>query len=82
MFQILDKVLNKFSLVYLDDVIIYSDTIENHILHLRRVLKLLNEAGLKSKPYKCELKKIIYLGHTISAEGIRPNSLKLKAVRN
>jgi hypothetical protein len=82
MFQILDKVLNKFALVYLDDVIIYSDTIENHISHLRTVLKMLSEAGLKIKPDKCEFakKEIIYLGHIISSEGIKPNSLKVKAV--
>ena len=81
---VLGPVLHQFALVYLDDIIIYSDTMENHIIHLETVLELLHKAGLKIKLEKCEfvMTEIIYLGHIISSEGIRPNPKKIEAVSN
>jgi hypothetical protein len=81
---VLGPVLHQFALVYLDDIIIYSDTMENHIIHLETILELLHIAGLKIKLEKCEfvMTEIIYLGHIISSEGIRPNPKKIEAVSN
>ena len=65
----------KTLLIYLDDVIIYSDTIESHLKQLDLVLTRLREAGLKLKPSKCDLIKssVLYLGHVVSKDGLQPN---------
>ena len=78
----LDEVIFKSVLVYLDDIMIYSKTFEEHLKQVDRVLELIIEAGLKLKPSKCTFLKdeIKYLGHTISAEGIRGNDEKIKAI--
>ena len=62
--NILQPVIHKFALVYLDDVIIYSKTIDDHIEHIQCVLDLLREGGLKIKLSKCIFlqKSVKYLG--------------------
>jgi len=47
--------LSKFDNAYLDNLIVYSDTWEDHLLHLRAVLSRLKEVGLTTKPFKCQL---------------------------
>ena len=82
---ILDPAIKgKYALVYLDDVIVYSDTIENHRKHLEHVFELLRKEGLKIKPSKCEFarQEIVYLGHIITRKGISPNPAKIKDVAN
>ena len=71
--KILKPVLYKSALVYLDDIIIYSKTIENHIDDLESVFKLLATNGLKLKIKKCCFfrKKIDYLGHVVSSKAFR-----------
>ena len=60
-------------LVYLDDIIIFSRTIEEHLERLAEVLGRLRDAGLKLKPAKCHLlrKSVHYLGHVVSEMGNR-----------
>jgi hypothetical protein len=65
----------KYALCYVDDIIIYSATFEDHIKHLRSVLQCCIKSGVTLKPSKCvfgadELK---YLGHIISREGVQPD---------
>jgi hypothetical protein len=62
----------KFVLVYMDDIIIYSKTLEDHCAHLEQVIQLLIKAGLKLNPDKCDFfrKQILFLGHLVSEEGI------------
>ena len=69
-------------LVYLDDVIIYSSTQEEHIECLQTVLKHFWLHGLKLKPLKCEFFKeqIEYLGHSVSSKGVWPSRDNLKAI--
>jgi RNase H-like domain found in reverse transcriptase/Reverse transcriptase (RNA-dependent DNA polymerase)/Zinc knuckle len=69
-------------LVYLDDIICYSSTIEEHLERLMVLLQRLQKAGLKLKPEKCSLfqKSVSFLGHTISEFGIGTDSKKTKAV--
>ena len=68
--------------VYMDDVLICSNTIEEHLLILREVLTRLRVAGLKVKLAKCDFvkRKIVYLGHVISEEGVQVNPEKIKAI--
>ena len=71
-------------LIYLDDIIVFSSTFEEHLRDLENVFKRLEEAGLTLKPSKCYIcqKKLIYLGHEISAEGIGPDPNKVKAIKD
>ena len=64
--------LDKFVVVYLDDILIYSKNEEEHAEHLRLVLKKLREHRLYAKFSKCEfwLSEVTYLGHVISGKGI------------
>ena len=69
-------------IVYLDDIIILSDTEEEHLKRLEAVFQKLAAAGLKWKPSKCYFFKeeIEYLGHVVSGEGISTNPKKVEAV--
>ena len=69
-------------LVYLDDIIVFSDTFEEHIQRLEAVFARLAEYGLKLKPTKCKFfqRRIKYLGHIISSEGIETDPDKTEAV--
>src|SRR5437762_9975206 len=70
--DVIREYLDKFAVAYLDDILIYSNTLEEHILHVRQVLKKLLEHGLFVKLEKCEfhVQKISYLGFVISPEVI------------
>eukprot|EP00731_Ephydatia_muelleri_P033154 Em0025g110a len=65
-------------LVYLDDIIVFSQTVEEHFTRLADVLRRLNEAGLKLKPSKCQLfrKSVQYLGYVVSEKGIEIDPAK------
>ena len=69
-----------FAMTYLDDIIIFSNSEEEHLLHLEEVFNWLRKAGLKMKQSKCDFFKsqIHYLGHLISKDGIctLPDSMK------
>jgi hypothetical protein len=66
------SVIRKFTLVYLDGVIIYSTSIEQHMKQKDIVLRLLRKVGLKIKLSKCMFLEtsVNYLGHVISDQGI------------
>ena len=70
-------------LIYLDDVIIYSKTFEDHLTHLSAVFDRLRDAGLKLKPSKCQFgcKSVPYLGFIATPEGISPDPGKVESVR-
>jgi len=69
-------------LVYLDDIIVYSKTVKQHLERLETVLLRLRHAGLKLKPEKCRFfqRSVSFLGHIISHEGIGTDSEKTRAV--
>lgn len=71
-------------LVYLDDVIIFGKNLEEHNQKLQTFLQRLRETGLQLQPDKCEYLKpeLQYLGHIITADGVRPNPDKCQAVSN
>ena len=68
--------------MYIDDVLVFSESIEDHIKHLQLIFDWLRKVGLKLHPLKCRfvLPKVLYLGHLISAYGICPNPEKIRAV--
>ena len=82
--KILKPVLYTSALVYLDDIIVFSNTLDDHIQHLETVFKLLAEAGLKLKLKKCDFFKeeIKYLGHVVSRDGVTPNKAKVESIVN
>ena len=68
--------------VYLDDIIVFSDNPKDHIVRLEAVFKKLASAGLKLKPSKCFFFKeeIDYLGHLVSGKGVATSPKKIEAV--
>ena len=71
-------------MVYLDDIIIFSQTVDEHLQRLRDVLQRLKDAGLKIKPSKCQLlrKSVLYLGHIVSEKGVELDPEKTSCVRS
>ena len=69
-------------LIYIDDILIFSETVDDHLKHIKDVFQRLIKYNLKLKPSKCELFKpeLLFLGHLISKAGIRVNPLKTKAI--
>jgi hypothetical protein len=76
--------LDRFATAYLDDILIYSETLEEHKDHVRQILQRLTEHGLHLKPEKCEFFKdeVKYLGLIIGREGIKMDPEKMKTVRD
>jgi len=70
--------------VYIDDVLIFSRTMQDHLNHLRQVLERLRRAGLKLKPSKCHFirQSVEYLGHVITPQGLKANPKQVSAVRD
>ena len=71
-----------YALIYLDDVIVFSRTEEEHLTWLRAVFERFREHGLKLKPSKCHFlrKEIAFLGHKVSKEGMKPRDEGLKSI--
>ena len=76
--------LNHFTFTYLDDVLIFSKSWEEHLEHLNIIFNRFKSAGLKIKLCKCQFfkRQLHYLGHTISVEGLEPLPEKLDAIKN
>ena len=77
-----DGLAHGLCLVYHDDIIVYSNSVETHLNRLVTVLERLRSAGLKLKPEKCALfqKSVAFLGHVISSDGIGTDPQKTKTV--
>jgi hypothetical protein len=82
--DIFREYLDQFVVIYLDDILIYSKTKEEHLKHVRLVLEKLKEHHLYGKMSKCEFMKtkVEYLGHYISAEGISVDQRKVDAIKS
>jgi hypothetical protein len=82
--EVLSDYLDVFCIAYLDDILIYSDSLEEHQWHVRQVLQRLKEVGLTLKPSKCEFHtdKTEYLGYIISPMGIQMDPEKIKTVKD
>ena len=82
--SVFNKYLDKFVLVFLDDILVYSKNEKEHEEHLRLTLQMLREHQLYAKLSKCDFyrDRIQYLGHIISEEGISVDPEKIKAIMN
>ena len=71
-------------IIYLDNIIVFSDNPKEHLRRFRGVFTKLDKAGLKLKPNKCEFfkTKITHLGHIVSSKGIETDPKKVEAVKN
>ena len=71
-----------YYIIYLDDVIVFSKTPEEHVIRLRVVFEKLKQQGLKLKPSKCDFfrQELTYLGHVVSKEGIQTDPKKVEAI--
>ena len=72
----------EFVFVYLDDILIASRDLQEHLEHLQKVAQRLRESGLRLKPAKCVFatEQVEYLGHTLTKEGVKPNKCNVQAV--
>ena len=74
------KDLLQILLVYLDGIIMYSNSIEDHLRQLERVLQKLKEHGLKMPQSANSFRHVKYLGHVVLSEGMATNPAKMEAV--
>ncbi|XP_049351862.1 uncharacterized protein LOC125816315 [Solanum verrucosum] len=76
--------LDVFVIVFIDDIMVYSRSEEDHANHLRQVLQILRDRKLYAKFSKCEfwLRSVAFLGHIVSDEVVRVDTQKIEAVKN
>src|ERR1044072_2255443 len=80
--RVFHEFLDQFVMVFIDDILIYSKSHEEHEIHLRQVLRFLQEKSLYANPSKCEflLEEVKFLGHVISKSGIAVDPAKVDTV--
>ena len=84
--RMVDKLLEgleHFAGAYIDDVIVFSSTWEDHLTHLEEVFHKIQQAGLTVKARKCQfaMQECVYLGHKVGSGKVRPEEVKVKAIR-
>ena len=82
--QVLRGLQWEIAVLYIDDIIVFGDSVKTHLQRLGAVLTRLKAAGLKLKPSKCDLlrKRVPFLGHIVSASGIEVDPEKIRKVRD
>lgn len=84
MHQTFREQLDDFVIVFLDDILIYSRTLADHTVHVRKVLDILRKEKLYAKESKCELfrPEVEFLGHIVGRDGLRMMEDKVKSVQD
>ena len=74
----------RFALIHIDDIVIFSKSVDEHLTHLEEVFRRLRDANVKLNPEKCNFVKqrIEYLGLVVTPEGIFPDPSKAEVVKN
>nr|GFC94936.1 putative reverse transcriptase domain-containing protein [Tanacetum cinerariifolium] len=80
--RVFHEFLDKFVIVFIDDILVFSKSKEEHEDHLRTVLQILRQEKLYAKFSKCEfwLSSVAFLGHIVSVEGITMDPTKVEAI--
>ena len=80
--EVLKKFLGKFVIIYLDDMLIFSKTLEEHLIHIHKVFDKLREEKLLINLKKCSFlkKESMYLGFAVLAEGLKMDPKKVKTI--
>ena len=80
--RVFQPYLDRFVIVFIDDILVYSGSLEEHLEHLRIVLQTLRERQLYAKLSKCQfwLDRVAFLGHVILAKGVSVDPQKIEAV--
>src|ERR1700682_828509 len=81
--EVFQEHLDKFMIVYLDDIVVYSKSVDEHLHHLQLIFSRLRQHKLYAKLEKCQFmqREIKFLGHLVSSDGIRVNPDKVKAIQ-
>lgn len=81
--HVLRMFIGKFVVVYFDDILIYSKTLDEHVEHIRCVLAVLREERLYANKEKCTFctDKVVFLGFVVSGQGVEVDEEKVKAIR-
>ena len=82
--RVFQHYLDRFVIFFIDDILVYSSSSEEHSEHLRIVLQTLREQQLYAKSNKCQfwLDRVAFLGHVISVEGVSVDPQKIEDVVN
>lgn len=80
---VLQEHINKICVVYLDDILIFSTSIQEHVDAINKIFKVLREHNLKIQIDKCKFfaKETEYLGHILTEKGIKPNDKKIESIK-
>ena len=80
--EVLGEYLDIFAIAYLDDILIFSNTFEEHVDHVTKILDKFKMAQLRLKLKKCEfhVQETEFLGHWITTEGIQMEKMKIQAI--
>lgn len=81
--EVLREYINKCCVVYLDDILIFSTSLQEHLVAIRKIFEKLAEHNLKIQVDKCSFlkKETEYLGHVLTSEGMKPNPNKTKCIQ-
>ncbi|CAB5185215.1 unnamed protein product [Rhizophagus irregularis] len=81
--EILEEYINDFVVVYIDDIMIYSENLKDHMEHVEKVLKKLRENNLIIKLKKCRFleRNIEFLGHIVGNDGLKPDDKKIEKIK-
>jgi len=82
--EVLMKDIDLYCIIYLDDVLIYLNTLQQHRKDFSNILEALRDSGMKVKPFKCEIhqSETEYLAFIIAQEGVKADPIKMQAIWN